>query len=135
MSEYLVHVSRERARLRSPTFGDDAVKVKAMEYLQKQQGIAGIKPGMESILIFMEPGADLPKILTGLEENIPGLKESAQAWAPLPDMRKEKLHALLASGVTTVGLLLFGLKHAHAWSGGLFTLLATNHIWDRRKRF
>ena len=40
---------------------------------------------------------------------------------------------MLTCGLTTVGLAATGLKHAHAVAGCIFALLATDHVWHRRK--
>lgn len=146
MSHYLVHVSRERARFRHPIFMNDNVKLEAMELLKKCGGVVGLKPGVSSILVFMEPDANPENMCKSLEDAIPQLLENETSKerrpvAPRParqasgnNKRQILLKTLLASGVATVGLAAVGMHHLHALAGGVFAIFATHHVWERRKR-
>ena len=142
MPRYLKHASRERARFRHPALANGHVRASAMEVLQKQQGIAGIKPGPESLLIFLEPGADLPAICQELEKALPQLADKGNdkgaagesvKTARQRSSRKTVLKAYLATGVTTVTLAALGFHHWHAFMGCVFTLFGIDHVWVRRK--
>lgn len=144
MPSYLAHVSRERVRFRNPIFGNQDKKRRAIEILKKMEGIAAIKPGANSLLIFLEPRGDLVAISAKLEEEFPelaaaepaGAKESAKPGRMSnPNAKRElELKPLLASGAATVVFALFGLHHLHALAGGAFSLLAARHVWQRRAR-
>ncbi|MBD5641682.1 MAG: hypothetical protein HDQ91_04615, partial [Desulfovibrio sp.] len=73
MKSYLKHVSAERARLRHPAFAKPQARQLALEVLQKQPGIAGVKPGPESFLLYLEADANLDQICLNLEKNVPEL--------------------------------------------------------------
>lgn len=139
MASYLVHSSRERARFRHPSFANPHVRAIALEILQKQPGIAGIKQGPESILLFLEPEANIGQICAALEAGLPGLKAEnpvatrSSGQRRKFSFRKDVLKTYLATGVTTVTLAALGLHHWHAFFGCIFTAFAVNHVWDRRK--
>lgn len=139
MKSYVKHVSRERARFRHPAFADPHVRGEALEILQKQAGIAGIRQGPESFLLFLEPEADLTAMCANLEEAVPEIRDQKPATAHSAggrrkfSFRKNVLKTYLATGVTTVTLAALGLHHWHAFFGAIFTAFATNHVWDRRK--
>ena len=137
MGEYLKHVSRERARLRHPAFANPQNGSAALAVLQKQPGIAGIKQGPESFLLFLEPDANLDAICGALEAAIPAIKgENTPAARPARrkfSFRKGVLKTYLATGITTVSLAALGFHHWHALFGCVFTAFAIDHVWDRRK--
>ncbi|MDE6734855.1 MAG: hypothetical protein K2J64_05265 [Desulfovibrio sp.] len=144
MAPYLAHVSRERARIRHQALADPQAQAQVFEFLKGEAGIAGIKPGRNSFLLLLEPEADLGQICAHLETAFPALGargDAAQGEAPVPvsvrpkahSGRKCKLLTMLTFGLTTVGLAFTGFKHAHALAGGIFALLATDHVWERRK--
>lgn len=149
MPAYLVHAARERARFRHETFTVDSAKGKAMEVLKKCDGVVGLKPGASSIVVFFEPGASIETMCSELEKAFPDLAQPAtppgSAAKAMKDARpkglvspnsrrKLELKALLTAGIATVGLVLIGTHRLHAWAGGLFTLLASHHVWERRGR-
>lgn len=107
--------------------------------MQKQAGIAGIRQGPESLLLFLEPEAELAAICTDLEEAVPEIRDSKPTVAHAAcarrkfSFRKGVLKTYLATGVTTVTLAALGLHHWHAFFGTIFTAFAANHVWDRRK--
>ena len=142
MAPYLAHVSRERARIRHQALADPQAQAQVFEFLKGEAGIAGIKPGRNSFLLLLEPEADLGQICAHLETAFPALgagRAAAEGQAPAPARpkahsgRKCKLLTMLTFGLTTVGLAFTGFKHAHALAGGIFALLATDHVWERRK--
>lgn len=140
MKTYLKSASRERARLRHAAFGSPQIRQTAFEFLQKQPGIAGIKPGPESFLLYLEPDAKLEQICAALEEKIPDI---AAAEGPVSSSRKTAgrknpyrkaiLKTYLATGITTVGLAAFGFYHWHKFFAWIFTAFAVEHVWVRRK--
>ncbi|MBD5627790.1 MAG: hypothetical protein HDQ90_10015 [Desulfovibrio sp.] len=144
MAPYLAHVSRERARIRHHALANPQAQAQVFEFLKGEAGIAGIKPGRNSFLLLLEPEADLGQICAHLETAFPALGAGAapaqgKASAPVSarptahNGRKCKLLTMLTFGLTTVGLAFTGFKHAHALAGGIFALLATDHVWERRK--
>ena len=140
MRAYVKHLSAERARLRHPIFAQAGNRQLALEILQKQPGIAGIKPGPESFLLFLEPESDIEKICLALEEQLPGLAHSPN---PLPEQsmpakrrnpyRKAILKTYLATGVSTVALGALGFYHWHKAFAWIFAAFAVEHVWKRRK--
>ena len=142
MAPSLVHRSRERARIRHQALTDPALQARVFDFLKGEGGIAGIKPGSASFLLLLEPSADLDQICAELEGAFPFFRSGARpaqgaALAPARPVKCNLRHlghmALLTCGLTTVGLALTGLKHAHVWAGCIFALLATDHVWKRRK--
>ena len=138
MASYLVHRSRERARIRHQALTDPALQARVFDFLKGEGGIAGIKPGNASFLLLLTPSADLDQICAELEGAFPFFRAGAHpAQAPVTpkahNARKCKLLTLLTCGLTTVGLAATGLKHAHAVAGCIFALLATDHVRQRRK--
>ena len=151
MRSYLVHAACERARIRHCVFAQAGKKQQAMEILKKMEGIAGIRPGMNSLLIFLEPEGNIEAICGKLEQAFPelascetdsrpqaGMKKAADPKKTDPQAKNAKrrleLKTLLASGAATVGLAIVGLHHVHALAGGVFTLFAIQHIWQRHGR-
>ena len=55
MAAYLVHRSRERARIRHEALADPQIQAQGFEFLKGEGGIAGIKPGSASFLLLLEP--------------------------------------------------------------------------------
>lgn len=138
MDTYLVHRSRERARIRHEALADPALQARVFDFLKGEGGIAGIKPGNASFLLLLEPSADLDQICAELERAFPFFRAGArpaQAAAPMKkhNGRRSRLLTMLTCGLTTVGLAATGLKHTHAVAGCIFALLATDHVWQRRK--
>ena len=138
MAAYLVHRSRERARIRHEALADPQIQAQVFEFLKGEGGIAGIKPGNASFLLLLEPSADLDQICAELEGAFPffragGAPATAVAPAKKHNGRRCRLLTMLTCGLTTVGLAATGLKHAHAVAGCIFALLATDHVWHRRK--
>ena len=140
MRSYVKHSSPERLRLRHEAFAQPANRRLALEILQKQPGIAGVKPGPESFLLFLEPEAEPERICEALEERLPGL---ARDSGPMPKRgkaagrgnpcRKTILKAYLATGVTTIALATLGLYRWHKAFGWIFAAFAVEHVWARRK--
>ena len=138
MAPYLVHRSRERARIRHEALADSQTQARVFEFLKGEPGIVGIKPGRASFLLLLAPDADLERACTELEATFPFFRQGAeqgatQARRSAHNGRKCKLLTMLGFGLTTVGLAATGLKHAHAVAGCIFALLATDHVWHRRK--
>ena len=138
MAPYLVHRSRERARIRHEALADPQTQARVFDFLKGEGGIAGIKPGSASFLLLLEPSADLDQICAELEGAFPFFRADAApvagaALAKKHNGRRCRLLTMLGFGLTTVGLAATGLKHAHAVAGGIFALLATDHVWHRRK--
>lgn len=150
MPLYLVHMSGERARLRHRIFAQANKKWQAIEILKKMEGIAGIKPGSNSLLIFLETGkGNLKSICEKLEQAFPELTEAASEsvnktcrcrpssqpkTVQSDSMRHIELKSLLLSGATTLGLAICGFYHLHAFAGGIFSLITMQHVWQRRRR-
>lgn len=145
MPAYLKHATHERARFRHPALGREDKRQTAMEILKRSKGVVGIKPGVNSILIYFEPEAELSAMCADLEKALPELaapepekmperqKKTGQAVSGA-NGRKLELKWLLSSSVATVGLALLGAHHWHAVAGGIFTLFAARHVWERKAR-
>ena len=140
MRTYVKHLSAERLRLRHQVFAQAQNRQVAFEILQKQKGIAGIKQGPESFLLFLEPEADPERICLALEERLPGLSHDPSSIQKQSNLsrgrnpyRKAILKAYLATGITTVTLAALGFYHWHKAFGWIFTAFAIEHVWVRRK--
>lgn len=70
---YVAHLMEGRARLRHPALADDGAREGARALLLKQAGVCDVRPGKESLLLFMDSGADFAAICLRLEEKIPAL--------------------------------------------------------------
>lgn len=140
MKSFVKHVSAERVRLRHTAFAKPQTRQLAFEILQKQPGVAGIKQGPESFLLYLEHEANPNQIFEELENRIPELLQGVQ---PVPDStsvsrrkhpyRKVILNTYLATGITTVTLAAMGFYHWHKVFGWVFTAFAIDHVWARRK--
>ena len=137
MAAYVVHRSRERARIRHEALAVPATQAQVFEFLKALPGVAGVKPGRNSFLLLLAPEADMGAICTQLETAFPFFATPGAGQAAARPVKCNLRHlghmALLTCGLTTVGLALTGLKHAHVWAGCIFALLATDHVWKRRK--
>ena len=140
MRTYVKHLSAERLRLRHQAFAQPQNRQLAFEILQKQPGIAGIKQGPESFLLFLESEADPEQICMALEERLPGLKidQSSMLKQGKParlshPYRKAILKTYLGTGITTITLAALGFYHWHKAFGWIFTAFAIEHVWARRK--
>ena len=140
METYVKHSSSERLRLRHQTFAQPQNRQLAFEILQKQPGIAGIKQGPESFLLFLEPEADLERICAALEERLPELandpgpiQKQSNPASQKHSYRKTILKIYLATGITTVTLGALGFYHWHKAFAWIFTAFAIDHVWVRRK--
>lgn len=149
MPSYLVHASGERVRFRHGIFARPDRKEQAIEILGKLEGIAGIKAGANSLLLFLEPESSLKAICAKLEQTFPELAEAESESAikvgrRRPGYRQKAepsraksasgLKILLFSGSATLGLAIFGFHHLHALAGGIFSLFTIQHVWQRRRR-
>ena len=70
---YVVHCMEGRTRLRHPALGEVAVRAAAQNALGKEQGVDEVRPGAESLLLFLQPGADVAGICARLEASVPVL--------------------------------------------------------------
>lgn len=149
MRSYLVHAFGERARIRHRVFGHADKKKEAIGILKKMEGVVGVKAGENSLLVFLEPDGNLKTVCETLEQAFPELateesgpslkadnrKPCASPKAVPPVTRRQlELKALLVSGSATLGLAIFGMHHLHALAGGVFSLFAIQHVWQRKGR-
>lgn len=138
MPTYLVHSSRERARIRHLALALPETQAKVFEFLKAQSEVAGVKPGRNSFLLLLTPQADIEAVCRNMETQFPFFNshvapKNVTACAMRMNWRHVRNMTLLTFGLATVGLALTGLKHAHVWAGCIFTLLATDHVWKHRK--
>lgn len=70
---YVVHSMEGRARLRHPALGEVAVRATAQAALGKEPGVDEVRPGAESLLLLLQPGADVAEICVRLEKSVPAL--------------------------------------------------------------
>ena len=70
---YVVHCMEGRARLRHPALGEVAVRAAAQHALGKENGIEEVRPGAESLLLLLQPGADVAGVCARLEASVPVL--------------------------------------------------------------
>ena len=138
---YVVHFMEGRARLRHHVFGEQNKLALATSLLAKEAEVQEVRSGHGSLLLLLQPGADVLALCAKLEEALPGLKEfSPQAtrhvylsqWKGVNSRRLE-LRAL--TGVSLLCLVsgLFASSKWHVLSGFAFAALAARHIWTRRE--
>lgn len=133
MPAYLVHHSRERVRIRHQALSNPQAQARVFGFLREKTGIAGIRPGRNSLLLLLEPSANIALLCRELEAAFPFLRETRPCLQPMHRRGRQcRLLVLLAAGVATVGLSMTGLKRVHAVAGSVFTLLAMEHVWKRR---
>ena len=87
---YVVHSMEGRARLRHPALGEVAVRAAAQRALGKENGITGVRPGVESLLLLLQPGVDIAGICARLEASVPVL---ARPQAEVAAERRAVAHA------------------------------------------
>ena len=87
---YVVHSMEGRARLRHPALGEVAVRAAAQRALGKENGITGVRPGAESLLLLLQPGVDIAGVCARLEACVPVL---ARPQAEVAAERRAAAHA------------------------------------------
>lgn len=92
---YVVHSMEGRARLRHPALGEVAVCAAAQNALGKESGVDEVRPGAESLLLLLQPGADVAAICARLEASVPVLTRpkaevAAERRAAARARRREK---------------------------------------------
>lgn len=87
---YVVHSIEGRARLRHPALGEVAVRAAAQNALGKETGVEEVRLGAESLLLLLQPGADVAGICTRLEASLPVLARSS---AEVAAERRAAAHA------------------------------------------
>ena len=78
---YVVHSMEGRARLRHPALAEVAVRAAAQAALGNEPGVDEVRPGAESLLLLLQPGADVADICTRLEQSVPALARPLAAVA------------------------------------------------------
>lgn len=68
---YVVHCMEGRARLRHPALGDIAVRAAAQAALGMEPGVDEVRPGAESLLLLLQPGADVAAICARIQARVP----------------------------------------------------------------
>lgn len=87
---YVVHSMEGRARLRHPALGEVGVRAAAQNALGKEPGVDKVRPGAESLLLLLQPGADVAGICARLESCVPAL---ARPQAEVAAERRAAAHA------------------------------------------
>lgn len=70
---YVVHSMEGRARLRHPALGEVAIRAAAQSVLGKESAVDEVRAGAESLLLLLQPGADVAGICARLEDSVPVL--------------------------------------------------------------
>lgn len=105
---YVVHCMEGRARLRHPALGEVAVRAAAQNALGKEHDVDEVRPGGESLLLLLQPGADVAGICARLEANVPVLARpqaevAAERRAAARARRHEKWRGGAAASATAGG--------------------------------
>lgn len=103
---YVVHSIEGRTRLRHPALGEVAVRAAAQNALGKEAGVEEVRSGAESLLLLLQPGADVASICARLEKSVPVLARpqsevAAERRAAAHARRCEKWQSGGAASATT----------------------------------
>lgn len=154
---YVVRVMEGRARLRHPALRLDSVAGAATALLKKQGGVREVRPGAGSLLLVLDPRADLAAICAALDKAVPQLVSCPGAgaggacgaarripalWSAGADgkraimgvsPRKFEVRSMLGFAGLCLSALASSSKRLHITAGLAWALLAARHIWVRRK--
>ena len=172
--QYVAHCMEGRARLRHPALGEVAVRSAVRTALGKEQDVLEVRPGVESMLLLLKPGADVARLCARLEQSVPVLarpqaevaaerREAARArrgeqWRSnrsdkrVPatagifsggrgdkrnilgiSQRKLEVRAMLGVAGVCLASGLSGPKPLHLLAGLAWAVMASRHVWVRRK--
>jgi hypothetical protein len=140
LPDYVAHVMEGRARLRHHAFLDENALAKAQSLLAAEPDVREARPGHASLLLLMQPGADLAALCAKLEEALPELKNTgpkAVRSVNLPQWKGVSPRRLELRVLTGVSLLcivsgLLDSGKLHVFTGLAFSALTARHIWTRR---
>jgi hypothetical protein len=156
LPSYVVFAMEGRARLRHPALRQGPAVQAAKNFLQRQEAVLEVQAGTGSLLLFLGPQADLVDLCAGLEQEVPELalcdlsanrtadktncslpmlpkRGSAQLRLCGLSRRKLELRGMLAAAGLCLGGLALGSKGLHFAAGLLWSLMAAQHTWTRRK--
>lgn len=163
-----------RARLRHPALGEVAVRGAVQSALGKEADVLEVRPGSESMLLILKPGADVASLCQRLEQSVPVLaRPQAEVAAELRatartrrceqwrskgsakgasvakgsslgsrgdkrnilgiSQRKLEVRAMLGVAGVCLASGLSGPKPLHLLAGLAWALMASRHVWVRRK--
>lgn len=90
---YVVHVMEGRAHLRHHVFLDKSSLAAAQSLLAAESDVREVTPGHASLLLFLQPGADLAALCGKLEKSLPELMQIS------PTAFRRQLPQLLKGGL------------------------------------
>ena len=172
--QYVAHCMEGRARLRHPALGEVAVRGAVQSALGKEADVLEVRPGSESMLLILKPGADVASLCQRLEQSVPVLaRPQAEVSAELRatartrrceqwrskgsakgssvakgsslgsrgdkrnilgiSQRKLEVRAMLGVAGVCLASGLSGPKPLHLLAGLAWALMASRHVWVRRK--
>ena len=172
--QYVAHCMEGRARLRHPALGEVAVRGAVQSALGKEADVLEVRPGSESMLLILKPGADVASLCQRLEQSVPVLaRPQAEVAAELRatararrceqwrskgsakgasvakssslgsrgdkrnilgiSQRKLEVRAMLGVAGVCLASGLSGPKPLHLLAGLAWALMASRHVWVRRK--
>ena len=106
LPEYVVHVMEGRARLRHHVFHDESKRAKAQQLLSSDPQVYEVHPGYGSLLLLLQPGADLAALCATLEKHLPELQQgpSGVKRAPLTAIAPRRLELRVLTCVCLICL-------------------------------
>jgi hypothetical protein len=136
----IVSFREGRARLRSPALREAGMLEKVGNMFAVREGIlkteGSIRTG--SLLVIYDPsviaGERLREAAAMLESLAP-VSGEAPARERARRARRAEKRLLLAGALLTLTGAACGLKTLHAAAGSLFLLMASKHLYDRRRAF
>ena len=172
--QYVAHCMEGRARLRHPALGEVAVRGAVQSALGQEADVLEVRPGSESMLLILKPGADVASLCQRLEQSVPVLaRPQAEVAAELRatartrrceqwrskgsakgasvakgsslgsrgdkrnilgiSQRKLEVRAMLGVAGVCLASGLSGPKPLHLLAGLAWALMASRHVWVRRK--
>lgn len=174
LPQYVAHCMEGRARLRHPALGEAAVRGAVQSALGQETDVLEMRPGAESMLLFLKPGADVAGLCARLEQRVPVLARAraevaaerraaararrCEQWrgkgsgksTPAPSgmgfackgdkrnilgisQRKLEVRAMLGVAGVCLAAGLAGPKPLHVLAGLAWAVMASRHVWVRRK--
>ena len=137
---YVVHAMKGRARLRHDVFLNETSLARAQRVLDAEPDVRETRHGHASLLLFLQPWANLKTLCDKLEEELPELKLTSLRsvrYINLSQMNGLSPRRLELRILTCISLLclisgLFDSSKMHVLSGLAFAALAGRHVWKRR---
>lgn len=133
---YVVHSMEGRARLRHHALLDNATCTQAKTLLAEAPEVREVQPGYGSLLLFLQPDADMAALCARLEDALPALRCAAHAEKKPSSRRcsprRWEVRLLALVSLLCLASAFYGSGKLHMYVGLALTGLMTRHAWQRR---